>query len=74
VFQKGDLVSCRTFSGELLGIVLEIHPLSGIWKDSSCSEPMYQVLTAYENPPKSKEIGMISMISRWKIWKEGGER
>jgi len=47
--KPGDLVSCKTFSGELLGIVLEIHPLSGIWKDSSCSEPMYQVTVLFDS-------------------------
>jgi len=64
VFQKGDLVACRTFSGELLGIVLEIHPLSGIWRDSSCSEPMYQVTVLFDSEvPDYVGTGRIGKVT-----------
>jgi len=62
--KPGDLVSCKTFSGELLGIVLEIHPLSGIWKDSSCSEPMYQVTVLFDSDvPDYVGTGRIGKVT-----------
>lgn len=62
--KPGDLVFCRTFSGELLGIVLEIHPLSGIWKDSSCSEPMYQVTVLFDSEvPNYVGTGRIGKVT-----------
>jgi len=65
VFQKGDLVACRTFSGELLGIVLEIRQLSGIWKDSSCcSDPMYQVTVLFDSEvPDYVGTGRIGKVT-----------
>ena len=62
--KPGDLASCKTFSGELLGIVLEIHPLSGIWKDSSCSEPMYQVTVLFDSEvPDYVGTGRIGKVT-----------
>ena len=64
MFHPGDLVACRTFSGELLGIVLDIHPLSGIWKDSSCSEPMYQVTVLFDSEvPDYVGTGRIGKVT-----------
>ena len=64
MIEKGDLVSCVMFSGELLGIVVDIHQMEGIWKDSSCSEPMYQVTVLFDREgPNYIGTGRIGRVT-----------
>jgi len=47
-----------------LGIVVDIHQMEGIWKDSNCSEPMYQVTVLFDREvPNYIGTGRIGRVT-----------
>lgn len=46
--KPGDMVCLNHLSAELLGVVLKVEHMEGIWKDSCEAEPVYTVTVLFD--------------------------